>query len=91
MNLLVGYLASLFLTFFISGAMLSGILTIAAANKASGRPYRSHAAQLSKHEPNKHRGNSGVARATAKDKSTSVVTDARQLSEIAENEVDKKP
>jgi hypothetical protein len=89
MNLLVGYLASLFLTFFISGAMLSGILTIAAANKASGRPYRSHAAQLSKHEPNKHRGNSRVAPATAKDKSTFVVTDAGQLPEIAGKEATK--
>jgi hypothetical protein len=89
MNLLVGYLASLFLTFFISGAMLSGILTIAAANKAPGRPYRSHAAQLSKHEPNKHRGSSRVARAPAKDKSTSIVADAGRLREIAGKEVEK--
>ena len=91
MIVLLGYLASLFSTFVISAAMLSVILTVTAANKAPGHPYRSDVAQLSKHEPNKHRGNSRVARATAKDKSTSVVRDARQLSEIAENEVDKKP
>jgi hypothetical protein len=85
MKLLLGYLASLFLTFVISGVMLSAILTVTAANKAPGHPCRSHAAQLSKHEPNKHRGNSRVARATAKDKSTSVVADAGQLPEIAWN------
>ena len=74
MILLLGYLASLFSTFVISAAVLSVILTVTTANKAPGHPYRSHVAQLSKHEPNKHRGNSGVAaRTTAKDKSTSVV------------------
>ena len=72
MILLLGYLASLFSTFVISAAVLSVILTVTTANKAPGHPDRSHVAQLSKHEPNKHRGNSRVARATAKDKSTSV-------------------
>jgi hypothetical protein len=37
----------------------------------------------------KHYGNSKVARATAKERSTSVVADARQLPEIAGKEVDK--
>ena len=87
MILLLGYLASLFSAFVISAAMLSAILTVT-ANKAPG-PNRSHIAQLSKHEPNKHRGNSGVARATAKDKSTSVVADAGRLPEIAGKEVEK--
>jgi len=71
MILLLEYLAGLFSTFV--AAMLSVILTVTTANKAPGHPYRSHMAQLSKHEGNKHRGNSRVARATAKDKSTSVV------------------
>ena len=88
MILLLGYLASLFSTFVISAAVLSVILTVT-ANKAPGHPYRSHVAQLSKHEPNKHRGNSRVARATAKDKSTSVVADAGRLPEIAGKEVEK--
>ena len=74
MILLLGYLASLFSTFVISAAVLSVILTVTTANKAPGHPDRSHVAQLSKHEPNKHRGNLRVARATAKDKSTSVVS-----------------
>ena len=73
MILLLEYLAGLFSTFVISAAMLSVILTVTTANKAPGHPYRSHMAQLSKHEANKHRGNSRVARATAKHKSTSVV------------------
>jgi len=47
-------------------------------------------AQLSKHEGNKHRGNSRVARATAKDKSTPVVADAGRLPEIAGKEVEKR-
>jgi hypothetical protein len=89
MILLLGYLAGLFSTFVISAAMLSVILTVTAANKAPGHPYRSHVAQLSKHEPNKHRGNSRVARATAKDKSTSVVADAGRLPEVAGKEVEK--
>jgi hypothetical protein len=67
----------------LSAAMLSLILTVTAANKAPGQPYRSHVAQLRKHEPNKHRGNSRVARATAKDKSTSVVADAGRLPKVA--------
>ena len=37
-----------------------------------------------------HRGNSRVARATAKDKSTSVVADAGRLPEIAGKEVEKR-
>ena len=86
MIVLLGYLASLFSTFVISAAMLSVILTVTAANKAPGHPY---VAQLSKHEPNKHRGNSRVARATAKDKSTSVAADAGWLPEIAGKEVEK--
>ena len=52
-------------------------------------PYRSHMAQLSKHEANKHRGNSRVARATAKHKSTSVVADAGRVPEIAGREIEK--
>jgi hypothetical protein len=40
--------------------------TVTTTNKAFGHPYRSHMAQLSKQEPNKHRGNSRVARATAR-------------------------
>jgi hypothetical protein len=87
----VGISASLLATFVISAAIFSAILTVTTANKAPGHPYRSHVVLLSRHEAYKHHGNSKVARATAKDKSTSVVTDARQLSEIAENEVDKKP
>ena len=82
MILLLGYLASLFSAFVISAAMLSVILTVTTANKAPGHPYRSHVAQLSKHEPNKHRGNSRVARAPAKGKSTSVVADAGRVTEI---------
>jgi hypothetical protein len=76
-------------TFVISAAILSAILTVTTANKAPGHPYRSHVVLLSRNEAHKHHGSSKVARATARDKSTSVVTDARQLSEIAENEVDK--
>ena len=68
MILLLGYLAGLFSTFVISAAVLSLILTVTTANKAPGHPYRSHVAQLSKHEPNKHRGNSKFARATARNK-----------------------
>jgi len=89
MILLLGYLASLFSAFVISAAMLGVILTVTTANKAPGHPHRSHIAQLSNHEPNKHRGNSGLARATAKDKSTSVVADAGRLPEIAGKEVEK--
>jgi hypothetical protein len=89
MILLLRYLASLLSTFVISAAMLSVILTVTTANKAPCHPYRSHMAQLSKHEPNKHRGNSKVARATAKDKSTSVVADAGRLPEIVGKEVEK--
>jgi hypothetical protein len=89
MILLLGYLASLFSAFVISAAMLSVILTVTTASKAPGHPHRSHIAQLSKHEPNKHRGNSGLARATAKDKSTSVVADAGRSPEIAGKEVEK--
>jgi hypothetical protein len=69
-------------------AVLSAILIVTKANKAPG-PYRSHLSQLSKHEPNKHRGNSRVARAAAKDKSTSIVADAGRLREIAGKEVEK--
>ena len=90
MILLLEYLAGLFSTFVISAAMLSVILTVTTANKAPGRPYRSHAAQLSKHEANKHRGNSRVARATAKHKSTSVVADAGRVPEIAGREIEKR-
>ena len=87
---LAGIFGKSFFTFVISArAMLSVILTVTTANKAPGHPYRSHMAQLSKHEPNKHRGNSRVARATAKDKSTSVVADAGRLPEIAGKEVEK--
>jgi hypothetical protein len=90
MVLLLGYLAGLFSTFVISAALLSVILTVTTANKAPSHPYRSHMAQLSKHEGNKHRGNSRVARATAKDKSTPVVADAGRLPEIAGKEVEKR-
>jgi hypothetical protein len=47
-------------------------------------------AQLSKHELNKHHGNSRVARATAEDKSTSVVADVGRAPEIAGKEVEKR-
>ena len=70
-------------------AVLSAILIVTKANKAPGHPYRSHLSQLSKHEPNKHRGNSRVARAAAKDKSMSIVADAGRLREIAGKEVEK--
>jgi hypothetical protein len=90
MILLLGYLAGLFSTFVISAAMLSVILTATTANKAPGHPHRSHMAQLSKHEPNRHRGDSRVARATAKNKSTSVVADAGRVPEIAGKEVEKR-
>jgi hypothetical protein len=89
MILLLGYSASLLSTFVISAAILSAILTVTTANKAPGHPYRSHVVLLSRHEAHKHYGNSKVARATAKERSTSVVANARQLPEIAENEVDK--
>ena len=89
MILLLGYSASLLSTFVISAAILSAILTVTTANKAPGHPYRSHVAQLSNLEPNKHRGNSRVARATAKDKSTPVVADAGRLPEIAREEIEK--
>jgi hypothetical protein len=84
MILLLGYLVSLFSAFVISAAMLSAILTATAANKPPGHLCRSHVAQLSKHEPNKHRGSSRVARAAAKDKSASVVADARRWPEVGE-------
>jgi hypothetical protein len=71
-------------------AMLSVILTVTTANKAPGHPYRSHMAQLSKHEANKHRGNSRVSRATAKHKSRSVVADAGRVPEIAGREIEKR-
>ena len=44
--------------FVIGAALFSAILTVTTANKAPSHPYRSHMAQLSKHEANKHRGNS---------------------------------
>ena len=88
MILLLGYSASLLSTFVISAAILSAILTVTTANKAPSHPYRSHVVLLSRHEAYKHHGNSKIAGATAKGKSTSVVTDARQLPEIAGKEVD---
>jgi hypothetical protein len=89
MILLLGYLASLFATFVVSAAVLSTILIVSKTNNAPGHPFRSHLSQLSKYEPNKHRGNSRVARAPAKDKSTSIVADAGRLREIAGKEVEK--
>ena len=89
MILLLGYLASLFSTFVVSAAVLSAILIVTKANNTPGHPFRSHPSQLSKHEPNKHRGNSRVARTPAKDKSTSIVADAGRLREIAGKEVEK--
>ena len=77
MIILLGYLASLFSTFVISAAVLSAILTT--TDKAPGQPYWSHVAQLGKHVSDKHRGGSKVASATGKDKSISVVADARRL------------
>jgi hypothetical protein len=90
MILLLGYLAGLFSTFVISAAMLNVVLTATTANKAPGHPYRSDMVQLSKHEPNKHRGNSRVGRATSKDKSASVVADPGRVAEIAGKEVEKR-
>ena len=81
----VGVFGELLSAFIISAAILSAILTVTTANKAPGHPYRSYVVLLSRHEAHKHHGNSKVVRATAKDKSTSVVTDARQLPEIARN------
>jgi hypothetical protein len=89
MMLLLGYLASLLSTFVISAMVLSGILSVTTTNKSKGHPYLSQVAQVSKHEPNKHRANSRVARATAKDKSTSVVADAGRLPVMAGIEVEK--
>jgi hypothetical protein len=89
MILLLGYLASLFATFVVSAAVFSAILIVTKDNNPPGHPFRSHLTQLSKHEPNKHRGNSRVARAPAKDKSTSIVADAGRLREIAGKEVEK--
>jgi hypothetical protein len=74
MILLLGFSASLLCTFVISVAVLSVILTVTTANKAAGHPFRSHVAQLSKHEPHQLRGNSKIVR--QKDKATSVVADA---------------
>ena len=45
---------------------------------------------LKREEAHKHHGNSKVARATAKDKSTSVVADAGRVPEIAGKEVEKR-
>jgi hypothetical protein len=89
MIILLGYLASLFSTFVISAAVLSVILAVTTTNKAPGHPYWSHVAQLGKHESNKHRGNSKVASASGKDKSTSVVADAGRLPGAAGKEVAK--
>jgi hypothetical protein len=89
MILLLGYLAGLFSTFVISAAILSVIFTATTANKAPGHPYRLHMALLSKHEPNKRRFNSIVARAAGKDKSTSVVADAGRVPGIAGKEAEK--
>jgi hypothetical protein len=89
MMLLLGYSASLLSTFLISAAILSAILTVTTTNKAPAHPYRPQVVLLSRHEAHKHHGNSKVARATAKDKSTSVVADARQLPEITGKEVGK--
>ena len=89
MILLLGYSASLFLTFVISATILSAIVTVTTANKGPGHLYRSHVVLLSRHEVHKHHGNSKIARATAKSKSTSVVANARQLPEIAGKEVGK--
>jgi hypothetical protein len=89
MVLLLGYLGSLFATFVVSAAVLSAILIVTKTSNAPGHPFRSHLSQLSKHEPNKHRGNPRVARAPANDKSTSIVADAGRLREIAGKEVEK--
>jgi hypothetical protein len=86
MILLLGYSASLILTFVISATILSVILTVTTANKAPGHSYRSHVVPRSMHEAHKHHGNSKYARATAK-KSTSVVANARQLPEVTGKEV----
>ena len=72
-----------------SAAILSAILTVTTANTAPGHPYRSHVVLLSRHEAHKHHGNSKVARATAKERSTPVVADAGRLPEIAGKEVEK--
>jgi hypothetical protein len=89
MMLLLGYSASLLSTFVISPAILSATLSVTTANKAPGHPCRSHVVLLSRHEAHKHHGNSKIARATAKERSTSVVANARQLPEIAGKEVAK--
>jgi hypothetical protein len=89
MILMLGYLAGLLSTFVISAAILSAILTVTAANKAPGHPYRSQVVLQSKHEAYRHHGNSKVARAISRERSTSVVANARQLPEIAGQEVGK--
>jgi hypothetical protein len=89
MILLLGYLASLFATFVVSAAVLSAILIVTKTSNAPGHPFQSHLSQLSKHEPNKHGGNSRVARAATKDKSTSIMADAGRLREIPRKEVEK--
>ena len=90
MILLLGYSASLLSTFVISATILSAVLSVIPANKAPDHPYRSHVVLLGRHEAHKHHGNSKVARATAKDKSTSVVADAGRVPEIAGKEVEKR-
>jgi hypothetical protein len=87
MILLLGYSASLLATFIISAAILSAILTVTTANKATGHPYRAHVVLQSTHEAYRHHRNSKIARAISKDRSTSVVANARQLPEIAGQEV----
>jgi hypothetical protein len=67
-------------TLVIGAAILSAISTVTTANKAPGPPYRSHVALLSRREAHKHHGNSKIARATAEDKSTSVVANATPMS-----------
>jgi hypothetical protein len=84
MILLLGYLASLFSTFVVSAAVLCAILIVTKANNPPGHPFRSHPSQVSKHEPNKNRGNSRVARAAARDKSTSIVADAGRFRDSPE-------
>jgi hypothetical protein len=89
MILLLGYLASLLSTFVICAAILSAILTVTTANKAPGHPHRAHVVLQSTREAYSHHGKSKVGRAIYRERSTSIVANARQFPEIAGQEVGK--
>ena len=81
-------MASLVATFIIGAVVLSVSLGVILAKKAPSSPYPLHVAQMRTPELTKHRRNSGVARMTAKDKSTSVVADAGRSPAVAGKNVE---